>query len=88
MTRDFAPDWKWLPVEFRKRREAQPHVSLLEELVSIRETERQVEIVLSLCSLVHQQLLDGGWVTGQNRSPYLLPLHGDKIELEGLSRDG
>ncbi len=69
MSRDFAPYWKWLPFEFRKRVEAQPCVGLLEELVSIRDIERQVEIVQSLCALVHPQLLDGGWVTGQGGKP-------------------
>ena len=82
MSRDFAPYWKWLPFELQKRIEAQPYVSLLEELVSIRNIERQVEIVQSLCALVHQQLLDGGWVTGHGGNPHILPLLNDKIELE------
>ena len=34
MGRDFTPHWKWLPFEFRKRKEAQPYVPLLEGLVS------------------------------------------------------
>ena len=68
-------------------REAQSYVSLLEELVSIRNIERQVEIVQSLCALVHQQLLDGGWATGQGGNPYALPLLNDKIELENPNRD-
>jgi hypothetical protein len=82
MSRDFAPYWKWLPFEFRKRTEAQPYVDLLEELVSIRDMERQVHIVERVCGLVHQQLLDGGWVTGQGGNPYVLPLLNDKLELE------
>lgn len=82
MSRDFTPYWKWLAFEFRKRSEAQPYVKLLEELVSIRMIERQVEIVQRVCALVHQQLLDGGWVTGESGNPYLLPLLNDKIELE------
>ena len=82
MSRDFAPCWKWLPFEFRKRVEAQPYAGLLEELVCIHNIERQIEIVQSICSRVHQQLLDGGWVTGQGRNPYILPLLNDKIELE------
>ena len=87
MTRDFAPYWKWLAFEFRKRAEAQAYVNLLEELVSIREVERQVTIVRNLCALVHQELMDRGWVTGQNAKPYLLPLLNDKIELESPKRD-
>ncbi|HZT28325.1 MAG TPA: DUF4037 domain-containing protein [Bryobacteraceae bacterium] len=87
MSRDFAPYWKWLPFEFRKRAEAQAYINLLEELVSIRDIERQVQIVRSLCALVHQELMDGGWVTGQDAKPYLLPLLNDKIELEGPKRD-
>ena len=63
MDRDFTPYWKWLPFEFRKRKEAQPCIGLLEELVSIPDMERQVEIVQRLCAMVHRQLLDGGWVT-------------------------
>jgi len=60
---------------------------MLEELVSIRLVERQVEIVQSGCALVHRQLLDGGWVTGKGGNPYLLPLLNDKIELENPDRD-
>ncbi len=82
MSRDFAPYWKWLPFEFRKRKEAEPYVGPLEELVSIRRIDRQVQIIQSLCALVHQQLIDAGWVTGQGGNPYLLPLLNDKIELE------
>jgi hypothetical protein len=82
MRRDFTPYWKWIPFEFRKRTEAQPYIGLLEELVSIPDTERRVEIVQRLCAMVHQQLLDGEWVTGQGANPYLLPLLNDKLELE------
>lgn len=82
MDRDFTPYWKWLPFEFRKRKEAQPYIRLLGELVSISDIERQVEIVQRLCAMVHRQLLDGGWVTGERASPYLLPLLNDKLELE------
>ena len=87
MSRDFAPYWKWLPFEFRKRTEAQLYGNLLEELVSIRDIERQVEIVQRLCALLHQQLLDGGWVTGRCSNPHILPLLNDKIELENPSRE-
>jgi len=87
MSRDFAPYWKWLPFEFRKRMQAQLYVGLLEELVSIHNIERQVEIVQRICALVHQQLLDGGWVTGQGGNACLLPLLNDKIELEKPNRD-
>jgi hypothetical protein len=82
MGRDFAPYWKWLPFEFRKRTEAQPYVAPLEELVCIRDVERQVEIVENLSVLLHRQLLDGGWVTGKGANRSLLPLLNDKIELE------
>jgi hypothetical protein len=81
-SRDFTPYWKWLAFEFRKRPEAQPYVDMLEELVSIRHIDRQVEIVQSVCALVHQQLVDGGWVTGKGGNPHILPLLNDKIELE------
>jgi len=87
MGRDFAPYWKWLAFEFRKRSEAQPYVKMLEELVSSRLIERQVEIVQSVCAMVHQQLIDGGWVTGTGGNPYLLPLLNDKLELESPDRD-
>ena len=87
MSRDFTPYWKWLAFEFRKRPEAQPYVKMLDELVSIRHIERQVEIVQSVCALVHRQLLDGGWVTGTGGNPYLLPLLNDKLELESPDRD-
>jgi Domain of unknown function (DUF4037) len=87
MSRDFTPYWKWLAFEFRKRPEAQPYVKMLDELVSIHHIERQVEIVQSVCALVHRQLLDGGWVTGTGGNPYLLPLLNDKLELESPDRD-
>jgi hypothetical protein len=58
MSRDFTPYWKWLAFEFRKRMEAQPYLPMLDELVSIRLVERQVEIVPSVCALVHRQLLE------------------------------
>jgi hypothetical protein len=87
MSRDFTPYWKWLAFEFRKRMEAQPYLPMLDELVSIRLIERQVEIVQSVCALVHRQLLDGRWVTGQGGNPHLLPLLNDKLELENPDRD-
>jgi hypothetical protein len=67
--------------------EAQPYVGLLEELVSIHNIERQVEIVQRVCALVRQQLLDGDWVTRQDGNPYLLPLLNDKIELDNPNRE-
>jgi hypothetical protein len=42
---------------------------MVDELVSIYLLERQVEIVQSVCELVHRQLLDGGWVTGKGGNP-------------------
>jgi Domain of unknown function (DUF4037) len=87
MSRDFTPYWKWLGFEFRKRPEAQPYVKMLDELVSIRYIERQIEIVQSVCALVHRQLLDGGWVRGAGGNPFLLPLLNDKLELESPDRD-
>jgi hypothetical protein len=87
LSRDFAPYWKWLAYEFRKRTEAQPYAQMLEELVSIRLVERQVEIVQSVCGLVHRQLLQSGWVTGEGGNPYLLPLLNDKIELDSPDCD-
>jgi Domain of unknown function (DUF4037) len=87
MARDFTPYWKWLAFEFRKRAEAQPFLAMLEELVSIQVIERQIEIVQSVCGLVHRQLLDGGWVRGKGANPYLLPLLNDKLELESPARD-
>jgi hypothetical protein len=87
MGRDFTPYWKWLAFEFRKRSEAQPYLGMLDELVSIRLLERQVEIVQGVCALVHRQLLDGGWVTGKGGNPYLLPLLNDKLELESPDAD-
>lgn len=87
MSRDFTPYWKWLAFEFRKRPEAQPYLTMLAELVSTRLIEGQVEIVQSVCALVHRQLVDGGWVTGKGGNPYVLPLLNDKIELESSGRD-
>jgi hypothetical protein len=60
---------------------------MLGELVSIRRIERRVEIVQSVCSLVHRQLLDGGWVTRESGNLYLWSLLSDKLELENPDRD-
>jgi len=87
MNRDFTPYWKWLAFEFRKRPEAQPYVKMLEELVSIQAVEKQVELVQAICALVHRQLVDRGWVTGEGGNPYLMPLLNDKLELENPGRD-
>ncbi|HET6251445.1 MAG TPA: DUF4037 domain-containing protein [Tepidisphaeraceae bacterium] len=86
MSRDFTPYWKWLAFEFRKRPEAQAYVKMLDDLVSVRLIQRQVEIVQSVCALIHRQLLEGGWVTGKGGNPYLLPLLNDKLELENPDR--
>lgn len=86
-SRDFTPYWKWLAFEFRKRTEAKDYVNLREELVSIRDIERQVIIVQRLCAILHQELMDRGWVTGKGAKPYLMPLLNDKLELEGPRRD-
>ena len=83
MSRDFAPYWKWLAFELRKRPEAQAYLNLLEELFSIRDIDCQVAILRRLCGLVHEELMERGWVTGRDAKPYLLPLLNDKIELEG-----
>jgi hypothetical protein len=56
------------------------------ELVSIRDIARQADIVNSVCAVVHQQLLDGGWIHGRATNPYLMPLLNDKIELESRYR--
>ncbi len=87
IARDFTPDWKRFAFGFRKRSEAAACAQMLEELVSIRLTERQVEIVQRVCRLAHQQLLDSGWVIGKGRNPYLLPLLNDRLELENAERE-
>lgn len=87
MNRDFTPYWKWLAFEFRKRPEAVAYVQILEELVSSKLVERQVEIVQRVCALVHQQLMDSEWVTGKGGNPHLLPLLNDRFELQYAGQD-
>jgi len=81
-TGDFTPFWKWLAFEFRKRPEAKPYAPILEELVATRDIGEQVQLVTRICGMVHESLLNSGWVTGENASPWLLPLLNDKAELE------
>ncbi len=88
MSGDFTPYWKWLAFEFRKRSEAEAYTSLLDELVSTNTIERQVGLVQRVSALVHSQLVEGGWVSGKNGNPYLLPLLNDKLELENEAADG
>jgi hypothetical protein len=80
MDRDFAPYWKWLAFEFRKRPAAAPYTPLLEALVSTDDVEQQARWVTDICAMVHEQLIAGGWVSG--RGGRRLPLLNDKIELD------
>jgi hypothetical protein len=81
MDRDFAPYWKWLAFEFRKRPAAARYVPLVEALVGADDIERQAGLVTEICAMVHEQLIAGGWVTGRG-GRRLLPLLNDRIELE------
>jgi hypothetical protein len=77
LNRDYTPYWKWLAHEFRKLEAAQPYVPLLEELASVRTSERQVEIVLKICGEIHQTMKNSGIVTeeGDNHPFPLLHAH-------------
>ncbi|MBI1296953.1 hypothetical protein GC175_18530 [bacterium] len=76
------PYWKWLAHEFRKAEGAEVYVSLLETLLADQRTERQVDRVLKISDLLHQQLHAVGVLSGQGDSPYLLPLLNAHLELQ------
>lgn len=82
MDRDFTPYWKWLAFEFRKRSRAAPYSPLLEQLVSTEDVGRQAQLVTDVCARVHEDLVEGGWVTGRGGKPWLLPLLNDHRELD------
>lgn len=81
LNRDYTPYWKWLAHEFRKLEEAQTYVPILEELVSVSITERQVEIVLKICGEIHQMMKASGIITGEKDNEHLLPLFNAHLEL-------
>lgn len=73
LNQDYIPYWKWLAHEFRKLEAAQTYAPLLEELVSVSTTERQVEMVLKICREIHQTLKTRGIITDES-DKHLLPL--------------
>ena len=81
LNRDYTPYWKWLAHEFRKLEEARIYGPKLEELVSMGRTDKQVEIVLKICSDLHRALLRNSIITGDNDNQYLLPLLNAHLEL-------
>jgi hypothetical protein len=85
MDRDFAPYWKWLAFEFRKRPSAAGYAPLVEALVSAGDIEQQARLVTEICAMLHEQLVAGGWVTGRG-GRRLLPLLNDKLELDRPAR--
>lgn len=80
LNRDYTPYWKWLAHEFRKLEEARTYAPLLEELVSINDSERQVEIVLKVCSDLYWMMRNRGILTGKGDN-YPLPLFHAHLEL-------
>ena len=87
LNRDYTPYWKWLAHEFRKSTEAQMYVPLLEELVSASVTERQVEIVLKICSELHQTMKNSGMITKEG-DKHPLPLLHAHLELLAAGKGG
>jgi len=79
---DFAPYWKWLAHEFRKRPCAATFVPLLEPLVRSTDIPEQVGLIKRICTQVHDRLLAEGWVTGKGANRWLLPLLNDHNELK------
>ncbi|MFN8445313.1 MAG: DUF4037 domain-containing protein [Caldilineaceae bacterium] len=71
--RDYVPYWKWLAHEFRKLEAAQSYAPLLEELVTTNASERQVELVLKICSEIHQMLKTRGIISDESNN-HPLPL--------------
>lgn len=87
LNRDYTPYWKWLAHEFRKLETAQTYVPLLEELVSVSSAERQVEIVLKICSELHQAMKNSGIITAEG-DKHPLPLLHAHLELLGKGKSG
>jgi Domain of unknown function (DUF4037) len=85
MDRDFTPYWKWLAFEFRKRPAAAGYMPLLENLVRTEDIEQQAQLVTDICAMVHQQLIEEGWVSGRGgrRSLPLLNDHSELVRTRG-----
>jgi hypothetical protein len=80
LNRDYTPYWKWLAHEFRKLEAAQTYAPMLEELVSVNSTEKQVEIVLQICGDIYQRIKNDSIIIGANDNG-LLPLLNAHLEL-------
>ena len=75
LNRDYTPYWKWLAHEFRKLEAAKTYAPLLEELVLVNTSERQVEIVLKICGEIHKTMKNSGIITAEGDNHPLPLLH-------------
>lgn len=87
LNRDYSPYWKWLAHEFRKLEAAQTYVPLLEELVSVSTTARQVEIVLKISGEIYQTMKNSGIITAEG-DQHPLPLFHAHLELLAKGTSG
>lgn len=78
---DYAPYWKWLAFEFRKRKEFTGVAELLETLVHEIDLAKKAETVLSISSMLHDMLMREGIVHGMNPNKWLTPLLNDHNEI-------
>ncbi len=60
LAKDYAPYWKWVAAEFRKRSENEEIDQELTELTSILDRARQVELVDSICEKLRARILATG----------------------------
>ncbi len=87
LNRDYTPYWKWLAHEFRKLDEAPIYVPLLEELVSVSSSERQVEVVLKICGEIYRAMRNSGIITAEGDN-HPLPLFHAHLELLTKGKSG
>jgi hypothetical protein len=72
LDRDFAPYWKWLPHEFRKRGYSPPINEQLLTLPGLSPTE-QSSAIQWICGHLRARLPSDGVVPGDIANPYNLP---------------
>lgn len=81
ISKDYAPYWKWLAFEFRKREESCNIAVLLDSLARDADLHRQAKTVLMISKELHEMLLRNKIVRGANPNKWLTPLLNDHNEI-------
>ena len=80
--RDYAPYWKWLAAEFRKRDEFRDVADLLARLVDYTDFSMQSNIVLEISEIMHSMLVKKGYVGKMTPNKSVTPLFNDHNEIQ------